>query len=219
MASDAGIRIFASFILGLPGETRQTLRATAEFAKSLGCQYGFHVLSPFPGTRLREEADRFGIRILTDRWDQYDANHVVTLTPGLSPSDVEEILEEYDAGIAAYCGVQEEHFRQGTAPPQERYEVWLRGFKPVAWEILRKDLVEKHGRVNGPVPPAQALPLLAERLARHLTFPAARVREALELWVQEGVLRADPAGEGHRWRWARNDELAFPPQGGRVSRS
>ena len=43
-----------------PGETESTLRQTVDFANSLkeefGSLYGFHILSPFPGTEVREKA-------------------------------------------------------------------------------------------------------------------------------------------------------------------
>jgi radical SAM superfamily enzyme YgiQ (UPF0313 family) len=54
MTQAAGISALASFIIGLPGETAETLRETFEFAESLrqefGSLYGFHVLAPFPTT-------------------------------------------------------------------------------------------------------------------------------------------------------------------------
>ena len=69
LATEAGIGSFASFILGLPGETperaRETLAFAMELAERWGTQYGFHYLSPFPGTELFEQAKELGIRILT----------------------------------------------------------------------------------------------------------------------------------------------------------
>jgi anaerobic magnesium-protoporphyrin IX monomethyl ester cyclase len=207
MGEKAGIRIFASFILGLPGETRETLRATADFAKSLGCQYGFHVLSPFPGTRVWEDANQFGLRILTERWDHYDANHVVTLTPHIAPQDVQEILEEYDAGIEAYSRVQEANIRKGTASPRDRDDAEKRAFKPLAWEILRRDLIEKHGNITEPIPRPEAKAHLALRISQGLSSSFSRVRETLDVWEKEGVLRSDSVRGAWSWRWATNDEL------------
>ena len=57
-----------------------------EFANELhqefGSLYGFHILAPFPGTEVREKAADYGLEILTSDWTRYDANHVVTRTPG-----------------------------------------------------------------------------------------------------------------------------------------
>jgi len=71
MCRRAGIIPHASFILGLPGETPQTIRETMDFGeqlKELGLSYGFHLLAPFPGTEIRENSDQYGIKILTDDW-------------------------------------------------------------------------------------------------------------------------------------------------------
>ncbi len=207
MGKEAGISIFASFILGLPGETPDTLRRTAEFARSLGCKYGFHLLSPFPGTRIRDEAQAFGITILTDRWDHYDANRVVTLTPHVRPEHVEEILERYDKDVEAYCAVQEDHVRAGIAPDQERHEVLTRRVKAVAWEILRRDLLEKHGRVDGESSRAEGLRALGRQLSQELPFPIHRIQEGLDIWEREGILRCDQDAWGQSWRWATNAEI------------
>ncbi len=207
MGKEAGIRIFASFVLGLPGETKESLRATREFARSLGCQYGFHVLSPFPGTRIWEEARAMGIRILTEKWDEYDANRVVTLTGDISPQDVDRILNEYDEGIRRYCRVQEEKVSSGKASEQERHEVENRTLRPLAWEILRQDLLEKLGHVREPIPRTEAFLEVCLRMSQRLPFSFAQVREAMQKWAEQGLLKSDPMAGGWLWRWATNEEL------------
>ena len=86
MTQDVGISALASFIIGLPGETEETLKKTVEFANELhnefGSLYGFHILAPFPGTEVRERAAEYGLEILSNDWTKYDANHVVTRTKG-----------------------------------------------------------------------------------------------------------------------------------------
>ena len=59
MCRRTGVTPHASFILGLPGETPQTIRETMDFGeqlKELGLSYGFHLLAPFPGTEIRAKA-------------------------------------------------------------------------------------------------------------------------------------------------------------------
>src|SRR5690606_9503031 len=106
MAQDAGICALASFIVGLPGETEETLRKTVEFAEELknefGSLYGFHILSPFPGTEVREKAAEYGLEILHSDWRQYDANHVVSRTPGASPEAIQAVADAYEETIARY---------------------------------------------------------------------------------------------------------------------
>jgi radical SAM superfamily enzyme YgiQ (UPF0313 family) len=54
MTRDAGIGVLASFVLGLPGETPQTLQQTLEFAESLRVPYTLNLLTPYVGTEIRE---------------------------------------------------------------------------------------------------------------------------------------------------------------------
>ena len=52
-----GLRTMGTFILGLPGETEETIIDTIKFAKELGCDYAsFNIATPRMGTDLREEA-------------------------------------------------------------------------------------------------------------------------------------------------------------------
>ncbi len=51
-----GIRAYGAFILGLPGETRETAEETIRFACSLPLTMaGFSILIPYPGTTVYEE--------------------------------------------------------------------------------------------------------------------------------------------------------------------
>ena len=57
-----GIKTVATFILGLPEETRETLRDTAGFAKMLECDYAsFNMAVPRPGTQLQHSAITEGL--------------------------------------------------------------------------------------------------------------------------------------------------------------
>ncbi|MCA9429339.1 MAG: radical SAM protein, partial [Candidatus Omnitrophica bacterium] len=85
-AKRAGIMTFCYFIIGLPGETEETIQDTIDFAKELDPDYcNFHVATPFPGTELYEQAKREGWLVHED-WDQYEEmGSAVMKTPSLSP--------------------------------------------------------------------------------------------------------------------------------------
>lgn len=91
----SGISPMASYILGLPGETEETVRRTFEFAEEMKTPYAFHILAPFPGTEVRIKADEYNIAILTDDWDLYDANRSVCSTEGITPERVNSIADEF----------------------------------------------------------------------------------------------------------------------------
>lgn len=57
MLREYKIRVLGYFIIGLPGETRDSIRKTIDFAKELDVDYAsFSIATPDIGTRLREEA-------------------------------------------------------------------------------------------------------------------------------------------------------------------
>lgn len=73
----AGIEIIGSFVLGLDGDDPGVFARTVEFAerhKLVAAQ--FAVLTPFPGTAIREQLEREG-RILDHDWSHYTMSNVV----------------------------------------------------------------------------------------------------------------------------------------------
>jgi len=60
-AREAGVLIHGTFVLGLPGETRETMEETMRFAREID-PYSLQVslAAPYPGTALYDEAKREG---------------------------------------------------------------------------------------------------------------------------------------------------------------
>lgn len=99
LCREIGVVPMASYIMGLPGESPETVKQTMDFAKSTCNSYGFHILAPFPGTEVREKADEYGMRILTSDWDKYDANQSVCESVYLPHQEVDRIVNEFNDGI------------------------------------------------------------------------------------------------------------------------
>ncbi len=95
LAKEVDIEVLASFILGLPGETEETLTATLNFAEELQTPCALHVLALFPGTELWNRAKEFGIRILTNDWSRYNANEAITETEGVTQERLNQVMKEY----------------------------------------------------------------------------------------------------------------------------
>jgi len=85
----AGILAFGYFILGLPEETWETVRQTIDFALDVEPDYAlFHIATPFPGTRLFDEAVEKGL-LLNQDWDLCDEETAGILrTVALSAEDL-----------------------------------------------------------------------------------------------------------------------------------
>ena len=85
-AHDAGIKNWGYFIIGLPGETEDTIRQTIDFAKSLPLDIAlFHVAAPYPGTPFFFEVVENGWFRPGTRWEQVDMDKGTVLDyPGLT---------------------------------------------------------------------------------------------------------------------------------------
>ncbi|HSH00919.1 MAG TPA: radical SAM protein [Anaerolineae bacterium] len=85
-ARNAGIKNWGYFIIGLPGETEETIRQTIDFAKQLPLDIAlFHVAAPYPGTPFFFEVVENGWFREGTRWEQVDMDKGTVLDyPNLS---------------------------------------------------------------------------------------------------------------------------------------
>lgn len=75
LAEKEGLNTFGFFILGLPGETEESLKETIKFAKKLPLSIAkFGICVPLPGTRLWDEWEAED-RILMDDWSMATFHH------------------------------------------------------------------------------------------------------------------------------------------------
>lgn len=89
----AGILSKGFFIVGHPGETKETLRATIDFSLELPLNdISVNMLTPFPGTELYDRAAEFG-RFDPD-WSKMNMLNTVFVPHGLEQKDLEEAQKE-----------------------------------------------------------------------------------------------------------------------------
>jgi radical SAM superfamily enzyme YgiQ (UPF0313 family) len=90
MTKKVGIECRATFMLGNPGETQQTMEQTLAFAKKLDPDIAlFNITTPYPGTELYAWADANGY-LKTKDWSKYDLSNSVMDIPGLNSAAVEK---------------------------------------------------------------------------------------------------------------------------------
>lgn len=74
VCKDNGIQVSASFVIGLPHETMETVKQTLEVAKKINVYRAqFDVLTPFPGTKFYEEMQKKGLLEKEYSFSGYDA--------------------------------------------------------------------------------------------------------------------------------------------------
>lgn len=200
MSRDAGIHSLASFIIGLPGETEETLRQTVAFANELhqefGSLYGFHILAPFPGSEVRERAADYGIEILTHDWKQYDANHVVTRPIGTDVAVIQAVADTYDETMERYLRYQDHLFRTDQLPEQEKKMYLRRRRQVLLWKILLGDVVE-----SLPAYRKDPLAALKAAVAEVTATDAAQVGVEIDRVLALGALAQEESPDGTRFRW------------------
>jgi anaerobic magnesium-protoporphyrin IX monomethyl ester cyclase len=102
---DAGIKVTCSFMIPFPDDTAETIRETKLFIKQVldeGSDMVMSYTTPHPGTDFYEHADEFGLKILSNRWEEFDARHNILETRHLSRRQIEDLAEEIvrDLGLA-----------------------------------------------------------------------------------------------------------------------
>ncbi|MBP1720487.1 MAG: hypothetical protein H6Q43_3925, partial [Deltaproteobacteria bacterium] len=204
MTRKAGIGVLASFVLGLPGETPETLRQTVEFADSLQVPYSLNLLTPYVGTEVREDATAWGIRIHTDDWKFYGQGYPLTSTPTVTRRHLSKAVKKYQEGIRRYLQELLERGQKGTLTQKDTEELERHRH----WDFLRKligeGILERHG-----VLPADMreddITGLARSIARPLGMAREEVRRHLAPHVHEGHIRPIRVEGGKiRWDWASN---------------
>jgi hypothetical protein len=204
LATEAGIGSFASFILGLPGETPERARETLAFAVELserwGTRYGFHYLSPFPGTELFERAQELGVRILTKDWACYNANEVITEASEGGVAAVKEVMTRYDEGIAMSWETVRREAAAGDTGRIETLQNKQSG--EFVWKLLREDAIEGLGKIVEAATPQEAETRLVEVLAQKLNTTLGIAGQEIRRLSQNGWLRPEALPGGFAWHWA-----------------
>ncbi len=93
-----GIKIHGTFIVGLPGETRDTIRETIQFAKEINPHtLQVSLAAPFPGTYLYDQAKREGwLRAEHGKLVGFEGFQVSTIEyPHLSAEDIFAAQEQF----------------------------------------------------------------------------------------------------------------------------
>lgn len=83
-----GIMINGSFVFGLDEDDKDVFKRTVDWGvKNSITTSTYHVLTPYPGTRLFKNMEEQG-RILTRNWDLYDTRNVVYKTNNLTADEL-----------------------------------------------------------------------------------------------------------------------------------
>jgi radical SAM superfamily enzyme YgiQ (UPF0313 family) len=207
MCQRAGITPFASFILGLPGETPGTIKETMDFGERLkhrGLAFGFHLLAPFPGTEIREKCDQYGIRILTDDWSRYHANRAIVETPEVESRMLDDIVIEWENEYNQLLADIKERMQKKEASDEDAQQVVNLERIVLIYDLMMKNAVEYNGfwpHEGRPVSKDDSLRKLADRISPSVDATPEMLASTLGHALREGNLTVSDKNGNIRWQW------------------
>ena len=206
LCREVGIFAHASFMVGLPGESPESLADTRAFAQNLGIAYGYHFLAPFPGTDVREKIGEYDLEILTDDWARYDANSAIVRTSKLTAEEIERFVAIFVAETNEKWEREVLDYREGRGLPEDNVRVGGHFRMQLTYRLLSEDLIETHGRL--PVNHASgngAVGALCDRIREVTGCESALVRDTIGDFVGAGYLKPRRRGATVEWRWTHNN--------------
>ncbi|SHJ66691.1 B12-binding domain-containing radical SAM protein [Paramaledivibacter caminithermalis] len=90
LTKELGIKVYLTFCLGLPGDTKETIEKTIDEAMKLPFDFAqFSIATPYPGSRMYEMYDKKGW-IISNDWEKYNGSrYSVISTDTLNAQDLE----------------------------------------------------------------------------------------------------------------------------------
>lgn len=95
-AHKLGLKIHADFIVGLPGETRESIEKTIGFAKELDCEtIQVSLAHPYPGTEFYDHVVKNGLITLDSMTDEMGHQLPNIIYPGLDRGELVGAVERF----------------------------------------------------------------------------------------------------------------------------
>lgn len=92
-AHNIGLSTRAFFIIGLPGETKESIKKTFELARTIKADdYFFNAITPYPGTKLYEIAKKNGW-VEENNWENFAVNEAIMRNEKLTKDEIRYFVE------------------------------------------------------------------------------------------------------------------------------
>lgn len=135
-----GIMINGSFVFGLDHDDKDVFSRTVDWGiENAITTATFHVLTPYPGTRLFENMEAEG-RIMTRNWDLYDTRHVVYKTRGLTAIELEQGYHRAYKEFYSWANILEASFKHDSVKHRLKHLFYMGGWKKFEplWNFIIK---------------------------------------------------------------------------------
>ena len=207
MCNDVGVTPQASFILGLPGETLQTLQQTVAFAeqlKGMGVLHGYHLLAPFPGTDVRENSQAYDIQIMSNDWNDYHANKAIVRTSAVDQQTLDDIVRDWQKNFDTWLDDIKQRRDKGEATEEEAWPLTNLEHIVLLYDLMMKQVFEEIGWIPCKKPDTSGkneLAHLADLVDGTIPHTPEQIRKTLQFSTAKGYLTKDRAEGQYRWKW------------------
>ncbi len=94
MTLNLGMDAACSFMFPHPEDTEDTIKEQTQFMRELyemGASEVLAMTTPLPGTYFYDNADKLGIKILSNNWDEYDCRRIIIATKNFSKEQLQAL--------------------------------------------------------------------------------------------------------------------------------
>ncbi len=138
--NDLGIMINGSFVFGLDNDDQDVFKRTVDWGiKNAITTATYHILTPYPGTRLFDSM-QIKNRIISKDWDLYDTRHVVYKANKLSSTELEEGYHWAYKEFYKWNNILKASFSHDSFKHQIKHLAYTGGWKKLEplWNIIIK---------------------------------------------------------------------------------
>lgn len=135
-----GIMINGSFVFGLDDDDKDVFKRTVDWGVKSGLTTStFHILTPYPGTRLFKTMEQQG-RILHRNWDQYDTRQVVYKTIGLNATELKDGYDWAYQSFYSWKNILQASLQHDDLKPKIKHFAYAGGWKKFEplWNFIIK---------------------------------------------------------------------------------
>ena len=211
---DLGVMVNGAFVFGMDHDDPSVFARTVDWAVSRGVETAtFHIMTPYPGTRLERRLAAEG-RVTSRDWDLYDTRHAVFTPAGMTAGQLEAGYWGAYRDFYRWSSIWRAAFAHGDLREHARHLAYTSGWKKLEpmwdWAIrsgqvhrflpLLETILDRFGSGGGAMPGRLRPP------ARSAGGPAGSRPSAVRLRVQRRPsgrflsLRAPPQLAGNRSR-------------------
>lgn len=140
-----GIKTHLTFMFGLPGETKESIRKTIDFALRLDpTTIQFSIATPFPGTSFYKEMKEKG-NIVSENWIEYDGNYKSVINyRDITKKDLECAIRSAYRQWAVHCAKRRPFRKFGyyqlLIKSLKKYGIYVTSIKVIGF-LIRQPLM------------------------------------------------------------------------------